>query len=100
MNMQQMVIQAQKMKRELDKAQAELDKKEFSVTKGGAVTVTMLGSKEVKSIVIDEDAFDKENKEMVEDMIVLAINELITKIQEESDAIQEKITGQSGMMGF
>lgn len=93
MNMQQLVQQAQKMKREIEKAQAELDKKEFTVTKGGAVTVVMLGSKEIKSISIDEDAFDKENKEMVEDMIALAVNELIQKVQKESDELQERITG-------
>jgi len=96
MNMQQMMIQAQKMQRELQKAQAELAKKEFSVTKGGAVTVKMLGSKEVLSINIDEDAFDKDNIEMIEEMIALAINELINQIEEESNAINEKITGRSG----
>jgi DNA-binding protein YbaB len=50
MNMQQMMAQAQKMQRELRKAQAELAAKEFKVTKGGAVTVTVLGNKEIKAI--------------------------------------------------
>ena len=100
MNMQQMMAQAQKMQRELRKAQAELAQKEFVVTKGGAVTVTVLGSKEIKSIQIDKDAFDPDNKEMIEDMIALAINEAIQKIEEESEAINERITGQSGGFGF
>lgn len=100
MNMQQMMIQAQKMQRELKKAQAELALKEFVVSKGGAVKVTVLGSKEVKAIEIDKDAFDPENKEMLEDMIALAINEAIQKIEEESEAINERITGQTGGFGF
>ena len=80
MNMQQMMAQAQKMQRELRKAQAELAQKEFKVAKGGAVTVTVLGNKEIKAIEIDNDAFDPENKEMIQDMIALAINEAMAKI--------------------
>ena len=100
MNMQQMMAQAQKMQRELRKAQAELAQKEFKVAKGGAVTVTVLGNKEIKAIEIDNDAFDPENKEMIQDMIALAINEAIAKIDEESEAINERITGQPGGFGF
>ena len=100
MNMQQMMIQAQKMQRELQKAQAELAQKEFSVTKAGLVTVKVLGSKEVVSINIDEDGFDKDNKEMVEEMIASALNELFEQIDAESEAINEKITGRSGGFGF
>lgn len=100
MNMQQMMAQAQKMQRELKKAQAALAEKEYVISKGGAVTVTVLGSKEVKSIVIDKDAFDPDNKEMIEEMIALAINEAITQIEEEYDEISERITGQPGALGF
>ena len=100
MNMQQMMIQAQKMQRELRKAQAELAQKEFVVSKGGAVTVTVLGSREIKSINIDKDAFNPDDKEMIEDMIALAINEALEKINAESEAINERITGQSGGFGF
>ena len=100
MNMQQMMAQAQKMQRELKKAMAELAQKEFVVSKGGAVTVTVLGSKEVKSIKIDNDAFDADNKEMIEDMIALAINEAITQIIDEEEAINERITGQPGGFGI
>ena len=100
MNMQQMMAQAQKMQRELRKAQAELAQKEFVISKGGAVTVTVLGNKEIKSINIDNDAFDPENKEMIEDMIALAINEAITQIEEEAEEINERITGQPGGFGF
>ena len=100
MNMQQMMAQAQKMQRELKKAMAALAEKEFVVSKGGAVTVTVMGSKEVKSVEIDKDAFDEENREMIQDMIALAINEAIEQIEEEAEAINERITGQPGGFGF
>lgn len=96
MNMQQMLIQAQKMQRELQKKQAELEEKEFTVTKGGAVTVVVKGDKTIKSIDIDKDAFDPDNKEMVEEMIALAVNEAVEKITEESNAINEQMTGRTG----
>ena len=100
MNMQQMMAQAQKMQRELKKAMAELAQKEFVVSKGGAVKVTVLGSKEIKSVEIDNDAFDVDNKEMVQDMIALAINEALGQIEAEAEAINERITGQPGGFGF
>lgn len=101
MNMQQMMAQAQKMQRELRKAMEELQKQEFSVTKGGAVTVTMMGDKTLKSVSINEDAFEKDNKDMVEDMIVLAVNEIQEKIEEAEEEINERITGRrEGLGGF
>ena len=100
MNMQQMVAQAQKMQRELQKALAELESKEFVFSKGGAVTVRMYGSCQIISIDIDEDAFEKENKEMIQDMIAMAINEGLDRIAAEKEAINEKITGQRGGFGF
>lgn len=96
MNMQQMLIQAQKVQRELQKAQNELKEKEFTVSKGGAVTVVVKGDKTVSSISVDKDAFDPENKEMVEEMIALAINEAMVQITKESEEINERITGRSG----
>lgn len=96
MNMQQMLAQAQKMQRELQKAQNELKEKEFTVSKGGAVTVVVKGDRSVSSINIDKDAFDVDNKEMVEEMVALAINEAIAQIDKESEEINERITGRSG----
>ena len=96
MNMQQRMMQAQKMQRELKKAQDALKEQEFSVAKGGAVTVTMYGSKQIKKIDIDKDAFDPDNKDMIEDMIALAVNELVDKITAAEEEINERITGRSG----
>ena len=100
MNMQQLMAQAQKMQRELKKAKAALAEKEFEISKGGAVKVTVLGNKTVKSVEIQDDAFNKEDKDMVQDMIAMAINEAIEQIDAEEAKINEAITGQSTPMGF
>lgn len=98
--MQQMIMQAQKMQRELQKAHAELEAKEYNITKAGLVTVTLLGDKTVKSIEIDKEAMNPDDAELIQDSIVAAINEAIAQIKAESEAIDEKITGRTGGMGF
>ena len=101
MNMQQMMIQAQRMQRELKKALDELAKQEFSVNKSGAVTIKMMGDGTLKSVEIDDDAFEKDNKEMIQDLIVIGIQELSEKIEEAKADVNEKITGsRSGFGGF
>ncbi len=95
MNMQQLMMQAQRMQRELQKAQAELAKKEFSVNKNGMITVSMLGNKQITKIDIDEDALEKDNKELIEELLQSAINELIEQISNEEEAINSKL--QSGV---
>ena len=95
--MQQMLIQAQKLQREMQKKQAELEQKEFNISKGGAVTVIVKGDKTVKSIEIDKDALDPENKEMIEELIVLAINEAVEQIKKEEAEISESMIGPAGL---
>lgn len=91
-----MLAQAQKMQRELQKAMNELKEKEFVINKNGMVVVTVTGNKEVKSIDIDNDAMDVDNKDMVQESIVLALNEAFEKIDAEAEAINERITGRAG----
>ena len=95
--MQQMLMNAQRMQRELQKAHAALNEKEFHVSKGGMVELTMLGDRTIKELVIDKDALDPENAEMLSETIVLAVNELIEQIDEENEAIEEKVTGKTGL---
>ena len=97
MNMQQMIIQAQKMQREMQKKQKELEEKEFTISKGGAVTVIVKGDKTVKSIDIDKDALDPDNKEMVEELIALAINEAVEQIKAAEEEISSSVTGGAGL---
>ena len=98
--MQQMIIQMQKAQRELQKAQHELEQKEFKVNKAGLVSITVLGSKEIVSINVEEDGFEPDNKEMIEDLIKDGLNELFAQIDEEYQRIEEKIAGKSGGFGF
>ncbi len=98
--MQEMLMRAQKMQRELAKAQAALAETEFKVSKAGIINLVMMGDKTVKSISIDKDALDPENKDMVEEAIVMAVNEALEKISKEEAESQERITGARGGLGF
>ena len=98
--MQQMLMQAQKMQREMAKANAALDEKEFKVSKNGMVELTITGNHTVKALDIDADALDPENKEMLEEAIKMAFEEALKQIAEERAEIEEKITGRAGGFGF
>lgn len=93
MNMQQLMAQAQKMQRELRKAKDALATTLFTKTRGGMVEVKMYGNFTVESINVDTDAFDADNKEMVEETIAICINELIAEIRKAEEDINNKITG-------
>jgi nucleoid-associated protein EbfC len=98
--MQQMLMQAQKIQRELLKAHQELEAKEFTVKKAGIVEVVVKGDRSIVSVQIEKDAFTPDNQEMIQDTIAMAINEALSQIKAESDAIDEKITGQKGALPF
>jgi hypothetical protein len=98
--MQQMLMQAQRMQRELQKAHEALEQKEFVVEKAGLVKVTLTGDRKVKSLEITPDALTADDAEMIQDTIVAAINEALEQIQEANDKIDEEITGRKGGMGF
>ena len=79
------------MQREMEKAQKDLQAKDFEiVSAGGGIKVIITGGKVVKSIEIDEDIIDPEEKEMLQDMIVVAINEAITLVNKEEQKILAK----------
>ena len=88
MNMQQIMMQAQKMQRELKKAKENLANQEFKLSKNGMVEIVMYGDKTIKAINIDQDAFDIDNKEMIEESIGMCINELIEQIDETEDRLK------------
>lgn len=98
MNMQQILMQAQKMQREMQKAQEALGKQEFKASKNGIVTVTMMGTRELVSIEINEDGLDKDDKEFLEMAIKDAVNECLNAIEEANEAIQAKMS--SKIPGF
>ena len=83
MDMRRMMKEAQKMQREMEKAQQELAASEFSASAGGGmVTATVTGDNTIKSIVIDPEAVDPEDVEMLQDMICAAINEALRTANE------------------
>jgi DNA-binding YbaB/EbfC family protein len=83
---------------EMDKLQAELDEKEVETTAGGgAVKVTVNGKKELVSIAIDPDVMDKDDPEMLQDLILVAVNEGLRQIDELSQANMGKLTGGLGL---
>ncbi len=94
MNINALMQQAQKMQREMTKKQKELESKEFEFTSnGGAIKIKMLGSKQITSLEIDEDLIDPSEKDMLQDMLIVAINEAISKIEEEASAIMGSMAG-------
>ena len=92
-----MMKQAQKMQEEFLKMQQELENTEFSATAGGgAVKATMVGTRSLKSIEISPDAVDPDDVEMLQDLIVAAVNEAISKADDATNAAMSKLTP----MGF
>ena len=94
MNINALMQQAQKMQQQMTKKQKELESKEFEFSSnGGAIKIKMLGSKELVSLEIDEDLIDKDEKDMLQDMLMIAINDAIKKVSEEIDAAMGSVTG-------
>ena len=93
-----MMKQAQKMQEEFMKMQQELESKEFTSTVGGgAVKATMIGTRALKSIEIDPSAVDPDDVEMLQDMIVAAVNEAIRACGADAASSMEKLTGGLGL---
>ncbi len=100
-NMQNMLRQAQKMQENIEKKQSELAEREYVVSSGGGmVEVTVTGKHEVKAIGINPEVVDPEDVEMLEDMLVAALNEAMRKIDEESERELQAVTGGLNIPGF
>lgn len=100
-NMNNLMKQAQRMQRQMEESQKELEEKEFSAKAGGgAVEVTVTGKKEVTKLVIDKDAVDPDEVDMLQDMIVAAVNEALRMAEEANAQIVNKMTGGLGGLPF
>ncbi len=97
MNMQAMMQQAQKLQRDMLKAKDEVEGKTFT-SKQSLVEVVMKGNNEVLSVKIEAENLDKEDIEMLEDMIVLAVNENIKQIDKEMENKLGKFGGMAGLL--
>ncbi len=97
MNIQAMMQQAQKLQKEIMKAKEEINSTIYEAS-NSFVSVKLKGTKEVISIKIDSDSLDKEDIEMLQDIIVVAINEAIKKIDKDNESKLGKYT--QGMPGL
>ena len=93
-NMQGMLQKVQKMQAQMQKAQEELQARTFETTAGGgAVKVVVTGKKEMQSITIDPQVVDPDDVEMLQDLIVAAVNEAMKEVDRVSEEEMGKITG-------
>jgi DNA-binding YbaB/EbfC family protein len=93
MNIQQMMKQAQQMQERMQKQMAET--RVEATSGGGMVTVVMNGAKQVQSLTIDPEAVSKEDVEMLQDLILAAINDAYRKADE---AMSKQMQGMMGGM--
>ncbi len=97
MNMNNLMKQAQKMQEQMMKTQSELEEKVIDVTSGGgAVKVVINGKKEVQEIKINPEVVDADDVEMLEDLVLTAVNEAIRQIEEMVNGEMSKVTGGMG----
>ena len=99
-NMANLMKQAQKMQRQMEENQKELEEKEFTAKAGGgAVEVTVSGKKEIIKVKLSEEAVDPDDIETLEDLIMAAVNEALRQVDEESSQNMNKLTGGMGGLG-
>lgn len=98
-NMQQLMRQAQKLQEQMEKAQEELDVKEYEATSGGGmVGVKVSGKREVLSLSINPQVVDPEDVDMLQDLILAAVNEALRKGEETRETEMRKLNpGMGGM---
>ena len=100
-NMNQMIKQAQKMQEQMIKMQEEMESKTYEAAAGGgAVKVVIDGKREIKEVVLSPEVVDPDDIEMLQDLIVAAINEGLRKVDAESSAQLGSITGGLNIPGL
>jgi hypothetical protein len=100
-NMNQMIKQAQKMQDEITALQEDIEARDFTATAGGgAVEVTLSGKKIIKSLNLKPEVVDPEDIEMLQDLIISAVNEAVNNIETTTEAEMSKITGGVSLPGL
>lgn len=96
-NMNNLMKQAQRMQRQMEESQKELETKEFTARAGGgAVEVTVTGKKEITKVKLSEEVVDPDDIEMLEDLVVAAANEALRMAEEANTEMMGKMTGGLG----
>jgi len=97
MNMNNLMKQAQRMQKKMEETQAALEEKRLETTSGGgAVKIVITGKKVIESIKIDPEVVDSDDVEMLEDLILSAVNEAVRQADEYANAEMAKVTGGMG----
>jgi DNA-binding YbaB/EbfC family protein len=100
MNMNNLMKQAKQMQKQLEEMQAGLEEKSLEVTAGGgAVKVVINGKKQIQQLSISPDVVDPEDVEMLQDLVMGAVNEAIRQIDEQVNGQMSKLTGGMGLPG-
>ena len=100
-NMNQILKQAQKMQDNMQKMQQELEAKEFEVSVGGgAVTVKVNGKKELLDINMKQEVVDPDDIEMLQDLVISAVNEALRKVDEAQSSQMSKMAGGMNIPGL
>lgn len=99
-NMSNLMKQAQKMQRQMEENQKELETKEFTAKAGGgAVEVTVSGKKEIVKVKFAKEAVDPDDVEMLEDLVVAATNEALRMADDANAQAMNQMTGGLGLGG-
>jgi len=106
-NMNNLMKQAQKMQKQMQEQQAamaekaeEIENKIFEATAGGgAVTVKVNGKKELIELILDKDAVDPDDVEMLQDMIVAAVNSAMSQVDKAQEELAQGLQGGLGGLG-
>ena len=100
-SMNNLMKQAQRMQRQMEEGQKELETKEFYATAGGgAVEAVVSGKKEILRLTLSQEVVDPEDVEMLQDLIMAAVNEALRKAEEASSELMGRMTGGLGGLPF
>ena len=100
-NMSSMIKQAQKMQEQMEKAQEEINAKEYTTTVGGGVVeIKMTGDKVLRSITLKPEIVDPEAIEDLQDLIVSGVNEVLRKVEDETEGRMNEISGGLNIPGL
>ena len=98
-NMNNLLKQAQKMQKDMEKNQKELESKIYEASAGGgAVSVKLTGKKRLESVTIDKDVVDPDDVEMLQDLVLSAVKAAMQMADEDAEKVMGKLTG--GMPGL
>lgn len=98
-NMNNLLKQAQKMQKDMEKNQKELEAKVYEASAGGgAVTVKLTGKKRLELVTIDKDVVDPDDVEMLQDLVLSAVNAAMQMADEDAEKVMGRLTG--GMPGL